>query len=199
MQQTNSLTVYQCPAGSTITVSGTQMVPAQATTITEYYTTHITASSSGTPPQMTGDNASKSVVYVQQQVSVGPTATYTQYVVVSTAPPAAQQTTATITQTCDGHCPAANTPAVNTDASKPVTTTYKITINTVIPQQSAPAQCNGVNCPASMTPASSGMSTSAYATATVSKPLAFTGAASVVSVQGGLVAMAAAVFSIFLF
>jgi hypothetical protein len=148
---------------------------------------------------MTGDNASKSIVYVQQQVSVGPTATYTQYVVVSTAPPAAQQTTATITQTCDGHCPAANTPAINTDASKPVTTTYKITINTVIPQQSAPAQCNGVNCPASMTPASSGMSTSAYATATVSKPLAFTGAASVVSVQGGLVAMAAAVFSIFLF
>jgi hypothetical protein len=49
-----------------------------------------------------------------------------------------------------------------------------------------------------MTPASSGMSTSAYATASVSKPLAFTGAASVVSVQGGLVAMAAAVFFFFL-
>jgi hypothetical protein len=148
---------------------------------------------------MTGDNASKSIVYVQQQVSVGPSATYTQYVVISTAPPAPQQTTATITQTCDGvHCPAANT-----GAPSPVTTTYKITINTVIPQQSAPpaiSQCpGGEHCPANMTPASSGMSTSAYATASVSKPLAFTGAASVVSVQGGLVAMAAAVFSIFLF
>jgi hypothetical protein len=148
---------------------------------------------------MTGDNASKSVVYVQQQVSVGPSATYTQYVVVSTAPPSPQQTTATITATCDGaHCPAANT-----GAPSPVTTTYKITINTVIPQQSAPpaaSQCpGGEHCPANMTPASSGMSTSAYATATVSKPLAFTGAGSVVSVQGGVVAMAAAVFSIFLF
>jgi hypothetical protein len=189
------------------------MVPAQATTITEYYTTQMVQSSSGTPPVMTGDNASKSVVYVQQQVSVGQTATYTQYVVVSTAapaPPAAQQTTATITQTCDGvHCPApaanTNTPAANNNnngGSNPVTTTYKITINTVVPQQSAPpaaSQCNGQNCPANMTPASSGMSTSAYATATVSKPLAFTGAASVVSVQGGLVAVAAVVFSVFMF
>jgi hypothetical protein len=164
---------------------------------------------------MTGDNASKSVVYVQQQVSVGPSSTYTQYVVVSTAAPAppasAQQTTATITQTCDGvHCPApaanTNTPAANNNnnngGSNPVTTTYKVTINTVIPQQSAPAvasQCNGQNCPANMTPASSGMSTSAYATASVSKPLAFTGAASVVSVQGGLVAVAAVVFSVFMF
>lgn len=166
------------------------MVPAQQTTITEYYTTHITQSSSGAPPAMTGDNASKTVVYVQQQVSVGQTATYTQYVVVSTNTPAQQTTTATITQTCDGiHCPAAST-----GGSNPVTTTYKITINTVIPQQSASA-CNGEHCPA----ASSGMTTSAYATATPSKPIAFTGAASVVSVQGGLVAVAAAVFSIFLF
>lgn len=149
------------------------MVPSQATTITEYYTTQITQSSSAAPPTMTGDNASKTVVYVQQQVSVGPSATYTQYVVVSTAPPSQQTTTA---------------------ASNPVTTTYKITINTVIPQQSASA-CNGEHCPA----ASSGLTTSAYATATVSKPLAYTGAASVVSVQGGLVAVAAAVFSIFLF
>jgi hypothetical protein len=186
------------------------MVPASATTITEYYTTQMVQSSSGTPPVMTGDNASKSVVYVQQQVSVGPSSTYTQYVVVSTAAPAppasAQQTTATITQTCDGvHCPApaanTNTPAANNNnnnngGSNPVT------INTVIPQQSAPAvasQCNGQNCPANMTPASSGMSTSAYATASVSKPLAFTGAASVVSVQGGLVAVAAVVFSVFMF
>ncbi|KAI4720203.1 hypothetical protein E4T48_03520 [Aureobasidium sp. EXF-10727] len=185
-------TVYSCPAGQTITVSGTQMVPAQPTTITEYYTTHVTQSSSAAPPAMTGDNASKSVVYVQQIVSAGPTATYTQYVVVSTAPPAPQQTTATITQGCDGvHCPAGNTGAA--------TTTYKITINTVIPQQSAPAQCNGVNCPSNMTSASSGMTTSAYATATVSKPLAFTGAGSIVSVQGGVVAIAAAVFSVFLF
>jgi hypothetical protein len=192
------------------------MVPAQATTITEYYTTQMVQSSSGTPPVMTGDNASKSVVYVQQQVSVGPSSTYTQYVVVSTAAPAppasAQQTTATITQTCDGvHCPApaanTNTPAANNNnnnngGSNPVTTTYKVTINTVIPQQSAPAvasQCNGQNCPANMTPASSGMSTSAYATASVSKPLAFTGAASVVSVQGGLVAVAAVIFSVFMF
>jgi len=153
------------------------MVPAKPTTITEYYTTHITQSSGGSPPVMTGDNASKTVVYVQQQVSVGQTATYTQYVVVSTGTP--QQTkTATITQACDGvHCPA--------NTGNPVTTTYKLTINTVIPQQSAPA--------------SSGLTTSAYATATPSKPMAFTGAASVISVQGGLVAVAAAVFSIFMF
>jgi len=163
------------------------MVPAKPTTITEYYTTHITQSSGGSPPVMTGDNASKTVVYVQQQVSVGQTATYTQYVVVSTGTP--QQTkTATITQACDGiHCPA--------NTGNPVTTTYKLTINTVIPQQSAPAQCNGEHCPA----VSSGLTTSAYATATPSKPMAFTGAASVISVQGGLVAVAAAVFSIFLF
>ncbi|KAG9988183.1 hypothetical protein KCU78_g20238, partial [Aureobasidium melanogenum] len=63
-------TVYECPAGQTVTVSGTQMVPAQATTITETYTTHITQSSSAATPVMTGDNASKSVVYVQQVVSV---------------------------------------------------------------------------------------------------------------------------------
>ncbi|KAG9588305.1 hypothetical protein KCU77_g8744, partial [Aureobasidium melanogenum] len=78
-------------------------------------------------------------------------------------------------------------------------TTVKITINTVIPQQSAAAQCNGVNCPANMSGASSGMTTSAYATASASQPLAFTGAGSVVSVRGGVVALAAAVFSIFMF
>ncbi|KAK6003659.1 hypothetical protein QM012_009430 [Aureobasidium pullulans] len=181
-------TVYECPAGQTITVSGTQMVPAQATTITETYTTHITQSSSAATPVMTGDNASKSVVYVQQVVSVCPTTTLTQYVVVSTAPPAPAQATATVTATqgCNGvNCPA-------------VSTTVKITINTVIPQQSAPAQCNGVNCPASMSGAS-GMTTSAYATASASQPLAYTGAGSVVSVQGGVVALAAAVFSIFMF
>lgn len=212
-------TVYECPAGKTITVSGTQMVPAQPTTITEYYTTHITQSASGTPPVMTGDNASKSVVYVQQVVSVCPTcpvATQTSYVVVSTAPPAPQQTTATITLPCDGvHCPAATTGASQCNgAGCPVTTTYKVTINTVIPQpsSSAASQCNGANCPAvstvtkcngvncpATTPASSGMSTSAYATATVSKPIAFTGAGSVVSIQGGVVAIVAAAFSIFMF
>lgn len=204
-QETNFLTVYECPAGQTVTVSGTQMVPAQATTIvsfvhhqlatqktiltlpkTEYYTTHVTQSSSAATPVMTGDNASKSVVYVQQVVSVCPTTTLTQYVVISTAPPAPAQATATVTATqgCNGvNCPAA------------VSTTVKITINTVIPQQSSAAQCNGVNC----TAASSGMTTSAYATASVSQPLAYTGAGSVVSVQGGVVALAAAVFSIFMF
>lgn len=166
------------------------MVPAQATTITETYTTHITQSSSAATPVMTGDNASKSVVYVQQVVSVCPTTTLTQYVVVSTAPPAPAQATATVTATqgCNGvNCPAA------------VSTTVKITINTVIPQQSAGAQCNGVNCPANKSGASSGMTTSAYATASVSQPLAYTGAGSVISVQGGVVALAAAVFSIFMF
>ncbi|KAG9699420.1 hypothetical protein KCU95_g1744, partial [Aureobasidium melanogenum] len=190
-------TVYECPAGQTVTVSGTQMVPAQATTITETYTTHITQSSSAATPVMTGDNASKSVVYVQQVVSVCnacATSTMTQYVVLSTAPPAPAQATSTVTATqgCNGvNCPAGASPAVST--------TVKITINTVIPQQSAPAQCNGVNCPAGKSGASSGMTTSAYATASASQPLAFTGAGSVVSVQGGVVALAAAVFSIFLF
>lgn len=146
---------------------------------------------------MTGDNASKSVVYVQQVVSVCnacATSTMTQYVVLSTAPPAPAQATSTVTATqgCNGvNCPAGASPAVST--------TVKITINTVIPQQSAPAQCNGVNCPAGKSGASSGMTTSAYATASASQPLAFTGAGSVVSVQGGVIALAAAVFSIFLF
>lgn len=187
-------TVYECPAGQTVTVSGTQMVPASATTITEYYTTHVTQSSSAATPVMTGDNASKSVVYVQQVVSVCnscATSTLTQYVVLSTAPPAPAQATATSTATVTQACNGVNCPAVST--------TVKITINTVIPQQSAAAQCNGVNCPANMSGASSGMTTSAYATASVSQPLAYTGAGSVVSVQGGVVALAAAVFSIFMF
>ncbi|KAI5213341.1 hypothetical protein E4T40_09819 [Aureobasidium subglaciale] len=184
-------TVYECPAGQTITVSGTQMVPASATTITEYYTTQVTQSATGAPPAMTGDNSGKTIVYVQQQVSVGVTATYTQYVVVSTAPPAPQQTTAAVTLPCDGvHCPAVNT------QGNPVTTTYKITINSVIPQQSAPASCNG-QCPSGMT--GSAKSSMATVTATPSKPIAFTGAGSVVSVQSGVVVMAAAIFSIFLF
>ncbi|KAG9667882.1 hypothetical protein KCU99_g5508, partial [Aureobasidium melanogenum] len=192
-------TVYECPAGQTITVSGTQMVPAQATTITETYTTHITQSSSAATPVMTGDNASKSVVYVQQVVSVCnscATSTLTQYVVLSTAPPAPAQATATSTVTATQGCNGVNCPA---GASGQASTTVKITINTVIPQQSAAAQCNGVNCPAGMSGASSGMTTSAYATASASQPLAFTGAGSVISVQGGVVALAAAVFSIFMF
>ncbi|KAG9706999.1 hypothetical protein KCU73_g17695, partial [Aureobasidium melanogenum] len=155
-------TVYECPAGQTITVSGTQMVPAQATTITETYTTHITQSSSAATPVMTGDNASKSVVYVQQVVSVCnscATSTLTQYVVLSTAPPAPAQATATSTVTATQGCNGVNCPA---GASGQASTTVKITINTVIPQQSAAAQCNGVNCPAGMSGASSGMTTSAY-------------------------------------
>ncbi|KAH0369202.1 hypothetical protein KCU65_g3362, partial [Aureobasidium melanogenum] len=192
-------TVYECPAGQTVTVSGTQMVPAQATTITETYTTHITQSSSAATPVMTGDNASKSVVYVQQVVSVCnacATSTMTQYVVLSTAPPAPAQATATSTVTATQGCNGVNCPA---GASGAASTTVKITINTVIPQQSAAAQCNGVNCPAGVSGASSGMTTSAYATASASQPLAFTGAGSVVSVQGGVIALAAAVFSIFMF
>ncbi|KAI5194050.1 hypothetical protein E4T39_08802 [Aureobasidium subglaciale] len=184
-------TVYECPAGKTITVSGTELVPASATTITEYYTTQVTQSATGPAPTMTGDNSGKTVVYVQQQVSVGVTATYTQYVVVSTAAPAPQHANATITLPCDGvHCPAVNT------KGNPVTTTYKITINSVIPQQSAPASCNG-QCPSGMT--GSAKSSVAIVTATPSKPIAFTGAGSVINVQSGVVVMVAAIFSIFLF
>ncbi|KAG9994185.1 hypothetical protein KCU78_g18556, partial [Aureobasidium melanogenum] len=142
---------------------------------------------------------SKSVVYVQQVVSVCnscATSTLTQYVVLSTAPPAPAQATATSTVTATQGCNGVNCPA---GASGQASTTVKITINTVIPQQSAAAQCNGVNCPAGMSGASSGMTTSAYATASASQPLAFTGAGSIISVQGGVVALAAAVFSIFMF
>jgi hypothetical protein len=179
VQNVVTSTVYSCPAGQSVVISGTAVVPTAATTVTQYYTTQVTnGASSAAPPTMTGSNASKSVVYVQQVVSAGPSATNTLYVVVSTASPAPVTTAVTTVQVvpCNGAaCPTAGA------------ATYKININTDL------SAANGTAATAS------GMSTASVATATVSKPAMYTGAASVVSVQGAFVAVAAAFLSALLF
>lgn len=210
VQEITTSTVYECPvAGQTYTVGSSTFVPSVPTTITSTYMTQITQGPSSAPPAVTGADASKTVVYVQQYVSADNSATYTQYVVVSTATPSAQANTEvssatpagqTTTQVihinaaptqagnCNGiMCPATTQAACNGEHCSTVTVIASTA--TVVPTQAAVAQCNGTNCP------SSGMTTMASATASVSQPLAYTGAASVLSVQGGFVAIFAALFS----
>ncbi|KAG9715376.1 hypothetical protein KCU59_g19862, partial [Aureobasidium melanogenum] len=172
-------TVYQCPAGQTITVGGN----FYTTQYTSSYTTKITASSS--VPSPTGAVSTQTVVYVNKIVSVIQGSTSTQWVVVSTAKPTAATATATtVIQVVETIVPT---------ASGILTTPGAHTTSAIFTASGGPTACNGVNCP------KTSLVTSVSSSPSNSQPATYTGAASPLSAQCGLISISFGLLTFLMF
>lgn len=170
VQDVATTTVYQCPAGQTITVGGN----VYTTPYTSAYTTQMTASSSASTPA--GAVSTQTIVYVNKIVYQVPGTTSTKWVVVSTATP--NPTATVVIQTTEVVLPTA--------AATVVVKPSQTGVSTV---------CNGVNCPSN----NGGMATSLSSTPSQSKPATYTGAASMLSVQSGLICAVMGLVTILMF
>ncbi|KAG9600805.1 hypothetical protein KCU97_g2820, partial [Aureobasidium melanogenum] len=179
VQDVVTSTVYQCPAGQTITVGGN----VYTTQYTSSYTTQMTASSSA--PSPTGAVSTQTVIYVNKIVSVIQGSTSTQWVIVSTAKPTAATATAiTVVQVVETVVPTASG-AVATPGAPP---TSAISTGSAVS-----TACNGVNCP------KTSLVTSVSSSPSSSQPATYTGAASPLSAQCGLISIGLGLLTFLLF
>ncbi|KAG9718451.1 hypothetical protein KCU73_g15087, partial [Aureobasidium melanogenum] len=188
VQDVVTSTVYQCPAGQTITVGGN----VYTTQYTSSYTTQVIASSSA--PALTGAVSTQTVIYVDKIVSVVQGSTSTEWVVVSTAKPTpATATATTIVQVVETVVPTAS--GVPNAAGAPgAPTTSAISPASAVPTASGlSTACNGVNCP------STSLVTSVSSNPSSSQPATYTGAASPLSAQCGLIPIGVGLLTFLMF